>query len=190
MNRYKLLQCVQQAKRFTSFQSSSCASDSTAHKRWTVRPPETQTLQNPPGRRRWCPGPSWFYQPQRGPSETETSTGCITDRVAGHLTTLSTRSYLQEVGQLVLHQLPEIPPAEGAAPTLFGGVTVEHFDEWLHCYLQFWGHVVWLQTTFKRWNNIMDSMVDNSEFSFLGGGSSGKMSIKCQHILVMSLLCR
>lgn len=43
---------------FTSFQSSSCASDSIAHRRWKVRQPEKQTLRNPPGRRRWCPGPS------------------------------------------------------------------------------------------------------------------------------------
>lgn len=45
------------------------------------------------------------------------------------MTTLGTSSYPQEVGQLVLHQLPELPPAEGAAPALFGGVAVEHFDE-------------------------------------------------------------
>lgn len=33
-------------------------------------------------------------------------------------------------------------------------------------------------------------MADDIEFSFLGGGASGKMSIKCQHIPVMSLLCK
>lgn len=45
------------------------------------------------------------------------------------LNALSRMPYPQKVRQLVLHQLPELSPAEGAAPTLSGGVTVEHFDE-------------------------------------------------------------
>lgn len=49
--------------------------------------------------------------------------------------------YPQEVGELVLHQLSELSPAEGAAPTVFGGVPVEHFDERLHRLLQFRRHV-------------------------------------------------
>lgn len=69
--------------------------------------------------------------------------------VARRRNVLSRIAYPQKVGQLVLHQLPELSPAEGAAPTLSGGVTVEHFDERLHGILQVRRHVGWLQNTFN-----------------------------------------
>lgn len=55
---------------FNIFQLSSSASDSTAHRRWTVQQPEKQTPQSSPARRRWRPGPSWSCLRQLGPSET------------------------------------------------------------------------------------------------------------------------
>lgn len=135
---------------FTSFPSSSCASDSTAHRQWTVRQPEKQTPQSPPGRPRWCPGPSWFCRPLRGPSETvlrrerDGRESTRKRKKSGHVWGLKLYtfavSHLEEVGQLVLHQLPELAPTERAASAVLGCIAVEHRDEWLHGCLQFWRH--------------------------------------------------
>lgn len=49
-------------------------------------------------------------------------------------------SHLEEVGQLVLHQLSQLPPTQRAVPALPGGIAVEDGDERLHGGLQLRRH--------------------------------------------------
>ena len=50
------------------------------------------------------------------------------------------KTHLEEGAQLVLHQVLELPAAEGAAVAFFGGVAVEDLDERLHGVLQLGWH--------------------------------------------------
>lgn len=75
-------------------------------------------------------------------------------------------SHLEEVGELVLHQLSQLAPAERAIPALPGGVAVEDGDERLHGGLQFRRHGGCCVAELQGGNRRMVNRIDFGQAEF------------------------